>query len=347
MATAAKGSWFKAMKTGPATETLSGVTLASTNVVFVGEDTAAPEIYTVPLSGIEDEPPTFTPRTPNGTDPLNDCAYVTTGNTVAAVGDSGRVEESTDLGLTWGSQVLSGSPDLNKVVAVDGDANSRFIAVGDQAIWGQDNVGTWSSRWTGVRFWFGVAYRSGVGWVAVGQVGNSTNSPTGLNGSWVAPFQITTSGANFRDLGANDDVFLAVADQGDVWRSATGASGTWVNRPITGGPALETIVPTASTGSWVAMSLTGEAWTTTDDGDTWAQTGVAIADNVQIVRPVGTYLVATGSNGGAYLSFDFVQDDYVAPATTAQDVPPAFGANADMAGDAVRRIITQLRSGRG
>ena len=200
MATFDKGTWWRTQRLTTAAQVLRRLASATDRWVIVGEDSGSPLILTVETADFNDASPTFTARTPNGSDPLWDVAYIGTEDRVNAVGDNGRVEFSLDKGQTWSSLALPGGEDLRGIVGVSGDANSRFVAVGDGRVYGQNSSGVWSARWSGASSWLSVAHRATAGWVAVGTTGDGLYSADGL--TWGSAFKIDPT------LVENPDRFL-------------------------------------------------------------------------------------------------------------------------------------------
>ncbi len=148
-----------------------------------------------------------------------------------------------------------------------------------------------------------------------------------------------------RKVRANSNYFIAVGDDGLVWRSATGLSGSFNN--VAGfGTAMRAVVPLAATGLWAAFDSGFGCWFSSDDGDNWTPIPDVAAQVLDGFDSFDTAL-ACGGDGRVLVSYAQTQVDYVAPESDAQEPGVAFNANADMAGDAVRRLITQFRSGRG
>lgn len=344
MAIAKKGTWWRTSKLTPSSETLRGVTPTGTRWVFVGEDSGSPRIYTVESADFDNLSPTFTARTPNGTDPLWDVAFLSAENILNAVGDNGRVERSTDGGTTWASLVFGGTPNMKGIVGVTGEVNSRFIAVGVDTIRGQANTGLWTTRWSGSRIWNSVAYNATVGWVVVGNAGYATQSPTGASASWLTPYQI---GSNpFWEIDANTNCFIAVGNLGDVYRSTTGLPGSWTRIAFPTKVNLRTVTHLGSN-RWAVVAFDGTSWVSEDDGLSWAVNSRQIDDAPTGVAAETARAAVVGSNGGIYVSYDQTQEDYAPGDIAPPAPPPAFSENDDMAGDAVRRLATQFSSGRG
>lgn len=345
MATLEKGSWWRVSAVGAAADIYRATVIAPTRTIFVGENSGTPLIQTVDTADLALLAPTYTPRAPNGTDRLFGVAHISAENIVAAVGGNGRIEESTDQGLNWTSQTVALNPFLYDVVGVTGDATSRFVAVGVNKIWGQDNTGTWTERWTGSQQYFGVAWRSGAGWVAVGSSGNAAHSPTGAAASWTAPYSVHTVSLN--KVRANTSYFLAVSSDGKVFRSTTGLAASWTDVSPVGGGNFVALAPMAADNDWALLDGVGDGFITDDNGATWTANRFATAYFPQGMANTGANVVASGNNGSAFVSFAQTQEDYVAPVQEIQAPEAAFIANADMAGDSVRRLVTQFRSGRG
>lgn len=345
MTIAERGTWYRLSRNGVLNERVRGISRADPNIIFVTETVGVPGIFTTPQSTIEDLAPTYTARTPGGSSRLNDVGWVQSSNTAIACGFTGAIETSTDSGQTWSHQSLT-TEAFYKLIAHPIDAGSQFIVVGDKEIWGRDNAGVWTIRAsTPVNFWRGVAFRAS-GWVAVADFGFVTTSPTGLAGTWTAPFQLVP-GERFTDIRANAVRFMATTQEGSVWTSTTGASGTWTRLAVPGAPYLSSIEQLGIFGHWIAFGIAGNPYLTENDGATWQAIDNAIPSLIDVVRsPLTIYNIAAGNDGRVYVSFDQEQETYVDPIT--EPVPgPAYLPNPDMAGDAVERLIMQLRSGRG
>ena len=342
MAIAQKGAWWREQRTKVGTQALRGVVNAGVRWVAVGDDSGAPLILTVETADAQDLAPAFTARSAAGTDVLNGVAYVAVGVRVAAVGDNGRIEESSNQGQTWTGQNVAGSPDFNDITSNSGDATSRFIAAGVDEIWGQDNLGSWTQRWSGSQTWRSVAYRAGAGYFAAGDGGFGSHSPSGAVGTWTAPFSM--SAATVNKVRANNNLFLA-ASGNLIWKSVTGLSGSWSIASALSG-TIQTVFPLATTGFWAAFDTGFGCWLSSDDGSTWVEVPDVPGQILDGFDQNAT-AYAVGSGGAALVSFGQAQDDYVDPGVETQTVGPAFSPNADMAGDAVRRLVTQFRSGRG
>jgi hypothetical protein len=342
MATAPRATWWRTAKLGPGSETLRATALANDTWVFVGYDTGAPRIYTILSDDFDDESPSFTTRTPSGTDPLNGVDHALAEAITVAVGDNGRVETSLDKGASWSNLVLAANPDLYDVVAVTGSTTALFVAVGDGAIWARTDAGSWSSRWLGAQLWRSVAYRSGVGWVAVGAGGNGTHSATAAASSFLAPYSIDT--ATLWDVEGNASYYLAGGTAGAVFRSATGLSGSWTQLTIDTTQNIGAIRKLGPDNDWALITYGGEIFVTANNGVTWSKSDYVIPDNVWSMSMGANMGSAVGTNGGIYYSANSVQADHVPVAAPTSGL--AFSANADMAGDAVRRFATQFRSGR-
>lgn len=340
MAFATKGTWWRVHRANVLGQNLRGLVDAGLRWVVVGDNGLAPIILTCEAADEQANLPTFTSRTPNGSDFLTGVAYVASGALVAACGANGRIESSTDRGITWSSVAVAGTPDFYGIIGVSGDATSRFVAVGVDEIWGQDSGGTWTQRWSGSQVWRSVAHRSGLGWVAVGDNGWASHSPTGAAASWTAPFNFAIG--DLQKIAVNNSYFMAIDDAGYVYRSATGFSGSWTlikNFSQT----TRTVVPLLTSGSWVAFSQGFDAWITTDDGTTWT---LITPDPLRATLDAwnqGQTVMTSGYDGSLMVSYSQLQEDFESTAES-QEPPPAFGANADMAGDAVRRLVGQFRS---
>jgi hypothetical protein len=344
MAIVQKGTWWREHRTGAGGETLRGVVRAGSRWVFVGDTSLAPLIVTLDATVEEDNLPPFVTRTPAGSDFLRDVGYVATGATLAACGDNGVVESSTDQGATWSSLNVAGSPHLYGIVAKSGDALSRFVAVGVNEIWGQDNTATWTQRWSGSQTWRSVGVRVGHRWVAVGDNGWASESSTGGVGTWSAPFNFGIG--NLIKCETNANYFLALSHLGYLYRSTTGVSGSWT-QIHNFSETMAALVPVLTTGAWVAFSAGTKVFYSADDGDTWTRNDGDVTQGVLDAYNIsGGPAIGCGYIGSAQVSYGQVQSD--PPDLTPQpETPPAFSANDDMAGDAVRRIISQFRSGRG
>lgn len=343
MPTAPIGTWWRTSKLLPATEVLRGVTSAATRWIFVGYDTGAPKIYTVENADFDVDPSTFTARTPNGPDPLYGTDYISGEDIAVAVGDNGRIETSSNKGDSWSSLTVATATDFRDVVGLTGSTTANMVAVGDGAIWGRNDVGSWSSRWLGSNFWQSVAYKSGSGWVAVGTDGWVTQSPTAASLSFITPYRFDT--ATLWCVAANASYFIAGGAGGKLWRSATGLSGTWAALTIDTTASIAAIAKLTTDNNWALIAFSGKSFTSTDNGLTWVANDAFIADNIWSMQAGLVRAGAVGTNGGIHYSASQTQEDpvAVAPPTSA----PAFSANADMSGDAVRRLVTQFRSGRG
>jgi hypothetical protein len=339
MATAPIGTWWRTSKLTPANEVLRGVTAANTRWVFVGYDSGSPRIYTVQSNDFDNVAPTFTARTPNGSDPLYSVDWIATEDIACAVGDNGRIEISFNKGDSWSSLVLGGGKDMRDVVGLSGSATANMVAVGDGVISARSSGGGWTSRWTGVRFWRSVAYRSGVGWVAVGDGGYATQSPTADVSTFVTPYQAGLQ--TLYGVGGNASYYIAVGTEGKAYRSATGLSGSWTGFEVENGKTIYAIVPLTSDNNWAAIAVTGESYTSSDNGQTWTKNAYQIADSVYAMDAGPNRAGAVGANGGIYYSAAQTQEDPTA--ITPPAVEPAFGANSDMDGDAVRRLVGQFR----
>ena len=348
MVSIAKGTWWRQIRRTVATEIFNAVASASDWWVLVGQDGSGNPIAWRILKSSATGYPIFYSGQPTGSVPLNDVDFLSNESIVFAVGDTGRIYESSNLGQSWTNYGLSPANDIDGVVCVAADPNSNVIAVGNGAIWGRDTLKTFTTRWTGSQQWKSVAYRPGAGWVVVGNSGWVTQSPSGINGTFIAPYQITTQ--NFKRIRTNDTYFMAVGSFGDVWRSPTGLPGSWLKLDL--GTSDVFFVGTAlyyATAGWVAATYDGEFWYTSNNGDSWTKGDFVFPDAVRNCDAVFESALMVGDYGTAYVSFDDSQTDYVEPddITGQGEVGPAFSENNDMAGDAVRRLVTQFRSGRG
>ena len=345
MPIAPKGTWYRTHRVGVAAETLRDVVRCVDRWVVVGENGSSPLILTVEDSVVTDVEPAFTTRSAGGSDVLWGIDYLIAQNLAVAVGDNGVVEESTDRGQTWSSSNLAGSPQLYAVVANPDLATSRFIAVGVDEIWGNSISTGWSQRWSGSQTWRSVAYRFGAGFVAVGDGGFAAHSPTGAAASWTAPYSMAIS--DLKCVAANQTYFLATDNSNFVYRSSTGLNGSWTILANLDGLG-QAIFPLDSTLEWAATSITDFSAISNDDGATWTEN-----DQARIVEPVvagyhiNDVILGAGANGTVFFSEDQNQETYVAPEQEIQTPEASFLANADMSGDAVRRLVTQFRSGRG
>lgn len=349
MVTLAKGTWWRQIRRTVATEQFNAVASVSNWWVLVGTTGGAtPLVYRVLKSAAIGIPIFYLGNT-TGSVPLNDVDWLSNESIAFAVGDSGRMYESSDLGANWTNYALSPANNIEGVVCVAADPNSNVIAVGNGAIWGRDTLKTFTTRWTGSQQWKSVAWRVGVGWVVVGNNGWVTQSPTGINGTFVAPYQITNQ--NFKRVKANSSVYMAVASNGEVWRSPTGLTGTWVQLdPGAGSGVFFVGTPLGySAQTWVAATYDGDFWYTDDNGDSWTKGDFVFPDAPRNCDAVFESALMVGDYGTAYVSYDDSQTDYVEPddIEIPGEVGPAFSANDDMAGDGIRRLITQFRSGRG
>lgn len=343
MAIAQKGTWWRTSRGGAATEALVAAVIGPNRTIFVGQDAGSPRIYTAPTAQMKDDAPTYTQRTPAGSAPLFGVDYAADIDEAVAVGDSGTIETSVNQGLDWTSQTVSLSPPLYDVVAASGAA-ARFAVAAFNSIWVRDAGGVWTKNWSGGQAWYGVTRKGIGGWVVVGQNGYATQSATALSGSFIAKYQITTTTLN--RVRANGFWFMAVGQQGKVFRSVTGVSGSWADVSIPESADLLTLSPLDSANRWVVFDSLGYSWYTPDNGSNWAKKPTPTAYPAGVLDNGADFAVAGGSVGSVYVSYDQAQEDFISTAA-AETPPPAFNANDDMAGDAVRRLVTQFRSGRG
>lgn len=346
MVTLAKGTWWRRHRDAGATQVLRSSAIASTRTIFVGQDSTSPLIVTVDTADLGELAPTYTARTANGSDQLYGVAHIATENETVAVGNNGRVEDSQDQGLNWSSQVLSLSPPLFDVVGVSGDA-SRFVVAAFNAIWTQNQSAVWTRTWQGGQRWDSITHLPGVGWVAVGQNGYATHSPTALNGTFIAPYQITTT--TLAKVRASASMYMAVGQGGKVFTSTTGLPGSWTDRSINVDANLNAVAWLGGNNWIVIWGTLNRAWYTDDNGASWTEIDTAFQYGISGVDGGASYALACGGRANTFVSFDQVQSDYVEPddITGQGEVGPAFNPNNDMAGDAVRRLVTQFRSGRG
>lgn len=340
MATAKLGTYWRTSKLEPSNEFLRGVASASTQWVFVGYQNVLPKIYTIGSSAFDTTPGVFTSRTPNGSDPLHAVDWIASEDLVFACGNNGRLEYSSDKGATWASFTVTDNPNLYGIVGVSGDANSNFIAVGVDAIWGRFSNGTWSRRWSLSQVFRDVAYLAGAGFVAVGDGGVVGQSPTGLIATWNGPYPLASTTLN--TVAANNEIFMTGDSDGNVYRSETGLSGGWVQKSLVPGTAINAITSVPGTTRWAAISADGDIFTTEDNGVNWTQADYQIADQVRYAFAGALRAGAVGDNGAIYTSNESVQADHVP--VEPEPVESAFAANDDMAGDAVRRLLSQFRS---
>lgn len=347
MVTIAKGTWYRQLFEGASTDSYKAAAIASTRTIFVGQTFGGPIIGTIDTADLAEAVPTHTVRSANGSDQLYGCAHIATENVTVAVGNNGRIENSVDQGLNWTSQVVSLSPTLWDVVGVSGD-QSRFVAAAWNSIWVQNQSAVWSRNWQATQAWYGVAHLSAVGWVLVGANGYATHSPTALNGTFITPYQITTTHLN--KIRANATHYMAVGNLGKVFTSTTGLSGSWTETSTGDTATLVAVAPLASANKWAAADIFGYTYYTDDNGATWAKMAIQISEyGTAALANGGTYALALGKPATIFVSYDQDQADYVEPSDVISptEVGPAFSENDDMAGDGIRRLITQFRSGRG
>lgn len=349
MVTVAKGTWWRQSFDGASFQVLRIGALTPARAVFVGEENGpmgTPLIMTIDTADLAEVAPLVTTRTANGVDALYGVAYISAEDIVCAVGNNGRVETSVDQGLNWNSQILSLAPPLWDIVGVSGD-QSRFVVPGFNSIWVQNQSAIWSKNWTGSRQWYGVAHRPGAGWVVVGQSGWVTQSPTALNGSFIAQYQIDTNTLN--KVRANATHYMAIGQNGKIFTSTTGLPGSWTESNVGEVANLFGVAPMSATDKWAVIDDLGYTWYSDDNGATWTKNPTrSLQYNASGLVDTGTYAFATGNRANIHVSFDQFQADYVAPDQTDQtDAGPAYNGNTDMAGDAIRRLATQFRSGRG
>lgn len=347
MVTIAKGTWYRQLFEGASTDSYKAAAIASTRTIFVGQTFGGPIIGTIDTADLAEAAPVHTVRSANGSDQLYGCAHIATENVTVAVGNNGRIENSVDQGLNWTSQVVSLSPVLWDVVGVSGD-QSRFVAAAFNSIWVQNQSAVWSRNWQATQAWYGVAHLSGVGWVLVGANGYATHSPTALNGTFITPYQITTTHLN--KIRANATHYMAVGNLGKVFTSTTGLSGSWTETNTGDTSTLVAVAPLASANKWAAADIFGYTYYTDDNGATWTKLATQISEyGTAALANGGTYALALGKPATIFVSYDQEQADYVEPSDVISptEVGPAFSANDDMAGDGIRRLITQFRSGRG
>lgn len=348
MITVAKGTWWRQSFDGASYQVLRLGALTPARAVFVGEENGpngTPLIMTIDTADLAEVAPLVTTRAANGSDALYGVAYISAEDILCAVGNNGRVEVSTNQGLNWTSQSISGSAFWD-IVGVTGN-QSRFVVAGYNSVWVQNQSAIWSENWTGSRQWYGVAYRPGAGWVVVGQTGWAIQSPTALNGSFGAQYQINSN--TLYKVRANSTHFMAVGQLGRVFTSTTGLSGSWTESNVGESVSLFGVAPMATTDKWAVISDLGYTWYSDDNGATWTKGPIrSLEYGASGLVDFGTYAFALGGRAHIHVSFDQVQADYIAPDQTDQTDPgPAYSENADMAGDAVRRLVTQFRSGRG
>jgi len=346
MAIVVKGTWWRESNIGAALSTYRAAVIGPNRAIVVGVESGTPAIATANTADLVLSPTVWTSRTPAGTDQLYGVDYAADIDEAVAVGVNAVIETSINQGLNWTGQNLAGAADLFDVVAASGAA-SRFVAGGFGVIWGRTSGGAWSTRWTGSQQWYGVAYRPGTGWAAVGLSGFVTASPSAANGSFITPYVIG-GGVFLASVRANDSIFLAVGSNGAVYRSANPISGSWADVSLGESVALVAVAPLAPDNTWAIADATGRLWLSADNGSTWTEISTVVAYPLAGLANSAVSALATGGNGSVYVTYDDDQPDYV-PADTKGPgvVGPAFSANDDMAGDAVSRLITQFRSGRG
>lgn len=336
------GTWWRLSRSGAGVETLRAAHTLGTQWAFVGSDAGAPLVYTVASDDLDLVSPTYTKRTPAGTDDLYGVGYASAENLTVAVGSNATVEESTNKGASWSQQNLAGNDLLLSVVGVTGSATALMVASGVDVIWGRDNAGVWTTRWTGSQIFNEIAYMSGQGWVAVGGNGKGTHSATAANGSFAAPFNITQAGANLNSLASNSTYFVAVGNDGNAYRSLTGQNLSWSRFGIDPGTAFIAVIPTANNNKWAAITTAGAVWTSSDNGQTWTLQSTNALTGVQGGHGATNRSALVGTSSRVWVSNNQEQADHVPVATPAP--PLAFSENDDMAGDAVRRLSTQFRS---
>ncbi|MDR3152065.1 MAG: hypothetical protein LBT85_01180 [Bifidobacteriaceae bacterium] len=190
-----------------------------------------------------------------------DLYSITFGNGVfVAVGDSGNIMRSTDLGVTWTSATVG-------TISRYGVAfrNGVFIAVGDNGniVRSTDLGTTWTSATVGTISRYGVAFRNGV-FIAVGDDGNIMRS-TDLGATWTSA-TVGTKKLRTITYGNNTwiilgfDTVLRSTDNGKTWQqSSLGYNGYGIaygNKTFIG-------VGRATNDSY------GYIFTSTDDGLSW------------------------------------------------------------------------------
>lgn len=342
MALLKKGTWWRLAYTGPLADNWAGVAVAAQRTILVGENVPNSLLSFIPGANLEDIPVPLFPISQSWGDGLTSIAYIPTlgVDEMVLVGENGRYSWSVNQGANWNTAAFAGNPDMRDIAGVSGQP-TQFVAVASNVVWGRDSLGTWSTRWTGTRPWGGVAYRAGAGWVVVGTDGYAMHSPSGLNGTFGTPYVVTT-GAMGR-VRANDSYFIATDTSAGIWRSSTGLSGSWTDISLGGSHVFLVAMPMAADNEWVVFDYTGQWWYTSDNGDNWTLGDLALDFGVIAVGVDATYAVCATLNGKIYVSYDLEQEDHTPVDAPAPDA--AFGANDDMAGDAVRRLVTQFRSG--
>lgn len=296
--------------------------------------TSGPVMLTAEGSEVFGESPVFTSRSVATAEIFRAAAASPT--QVLAVTEIGEAEISAD-GISWSNEVVDGVTTLLAVGYGPVTPTFGFVAVGVSAIFTRNIFTTWTQTDSQATTWTGVAYASSGGWVAVDINGDISTSAFGA--SWTAAASISPRPLNA--IAASGTTYMAVGDFGTAFFSADAS--VWTSRPIGDGQSAQAVVSLGGQ-RWAASTAQGRFYVTEDDGATWVQVSLDWGTSINAMgvgAPVSA--LSAGVNGSAFVS---VQETQIDAVPVAPPVPgPALADNPAMVQDAVRRLVSQFRSG--
>lgn len=241
--------------------------IAANGTVAVAVGTAQPPLGSslAALLSISYDGTTWFPAPSGYSGALNDVAWGgAPASQFVAVGAGSNLLTSPD-GVTWTTRTATGATNLRGVKYV----NSRWLAVGDNAMFTSNNALTWTRvPLPGTATLYQVAYGSG-SYVAVGATGAILRSTDAV--TWTT--RPSGTGATLIDVVFAAGKFVAVASNGEIVTSPDGLA--WTSR-LSRATALANIA--FAGGQFLALS-SGSGYSTSPDGETWtpAQHGSALA----------------------------------------------------------------------
>lgn len=202
-------------------------------------------------------------------------ATVAPTTTFVCVGNSGKIDSSTDSGSTWSARTSNTAQTLNCVTYIAGSTNLYIAAGAGAAVVTSPDGTTWTSRtsnFPGGSSILGIASKTTGGdvIVIVGTNGGLCSSTNGT--SWTA--RTSGSSTTLNAIAWNGTVFCAVGGSTNFGEVVTSPDGvTWTKQPVSGISGVNTLLGITSDGTYfyafATLSTTGNPIYKSIDGVSW------------------------------------------------------------------------------